>query len=127
GLAPILPVSVKAAGGGRYTLTVGGIAFGLEPGIAAVRVGDDTRQLATAPRVEKGRLLVPLQLVSEVIPDVVVNTSWDAERRHLVLFSMIEHGRGTQRASTERVRAPVPAPELDSRAPRSGDASVRQA
>jgi N-acetylmuramoyl-L-alanine amidase len=84
-------VTVKAEAGGRYTLVVSGVRFGLEVGSPIVRVGDKTRQLASSPVVQKGQLLVPLQLVSEVIPDVVVNTSWDAEHRHLVLFSMVEH------------------------------------
>ena len=47
-LSPILPVTVKAESGGRYTVVVSGVTFGLEVGSRVVRVRDQTRQLASA-------------------------------------------------------------------------------
>jgi N-acetylmuramoyl-L-alanine amidase len=85
-LAPMLPVEVHRAAGATYTLDVWGAHLQLEPGVAVVRVGNDVRPLAAAPRVKDGRLLVPLQLVSEVFPDVVPNTRWDGAQRQLVVF-----------------------------------------
>ena len=76
-----------ATAGSTYTLDVWGVRLQLEPGVSVVRVGNDVRPLATAPRVQDGHLLVPLQLVSEVFPDVVPNMRWDAETSQLVVFS----------------------------------------
>lgn len=99
-LAPMLPIEVHRAAGSTYTLDVWGIRFVLDPGVAVVRVGNDVRPLASAPRVENGHLLVPLQLVSEVFPDAVPNTRWDSETSQLVLF-------GTQSPSVVRTAANV--------------------
>jgi N-acetylmuramoyl-L-alanine amidase len=74
-----------------------------------VRAAGKSWRLASPPTVEKGHLLVPLQFVSEVIPDAVVNTSGDAERRHLVLFSMVGSSTASGRARTNTVQAPATA------------------
>src|SRR5262249_34282586 len=91
-----------------YTLVVGGTTFEVDPGIAVVRVNGQGRRLATAPTVDRGALLVPLQLVSEIIPSTVTNTSWDADRRQLVLFSMVEHASAGTRPVPTPARDPAP-------------------
>ena len=57
----------------------------LELGSPIVRVGSVVRQLVSAPIMQKGHLMVPLQLVSDVFPLVVPNTRWDADSAQLVL------------------------------------------
>lgn len=86
-LAPMLPIEVHRVAGSAYTLEVWGVSFQLDPGVAMVRIGGDARPLASAPRIQDGHLLVPLQLISEVFPDAVPNTRWDSEASQLVLFS----------------------------------------
>jgi N-acetylmuramoyl-L-alanine amidase len=85
-LGPMLPIEVHRAAGTSYTIDVWGVTLRLDPGSSVVRVGNDVRPLASAPRVQNGHLLVPLQLVSEVFPDVVPNTRWDSEAKQLVVF-----------------------------------------
>ena len=68
-LGEMLPIEVRRESASSYTLEVWGVRLRLEPGVAVVRVGDDVRPLASAPRVQNGHLLVPLQLISEVFPD----------------------------------------------------------
>lgn len=85
-LAPALPVSVSSDGLGHYRLVVAGIPMTLEAGLAAATVGGQVRQLAAAPVDRGGQLLVPLQLVSEILPAQTSNLRWDASTRRLVFL-----------------------------------------
>ena len=85
-LSPIVPVTVRRQSPVAYTLEIAGVRLELEPGLPSVRIGGDVRQLAAAPMVRGSRLLVPLQLVSEVLPDVAVNLRWDPRARALIVF-----------------------------------------
>jgi N-acetylmuramoyl-L-alanine amidase len=83
----MLPVDLRHTSGPSYTLEIWGTRMELEVGLAVVRVGDDVRQLVTPPVVRNGRLMVPLQLVSEVFPVIVPNTRWDPETLALMVFT----------------------------------------
>lgn len=100
-LSEMLPISVHHDSGSSYTVNVWGTRLRLESGVAIVRVGDEARPLAAAPTIMNGHLMVPLQLVSEVFPTVVVNTRWDAETGQLVLFAS---------GASDNTRAPAPPP-----------------
>ena len=84
-LAPALPVSVSSDGRGHYRLVVGGVAMALESGVATATVGGQVRQLAAAPVERNGQLLVPLQLVSDILPASSSSFRWDASTRRLVV------------------------------------------
>jgi N-acetylmuramoyl-L-alanine amidase len=86
-LAPLLRVDVHHDSSSWYSLEAWGARVQVQAGSRLVRVGSEVRQLTAAPIVSGGRLMVPLQLVSEVFPDFVPNTRWDAEARQLVVFS----------------------------------------
>jgi N-acetylmuramoyl-L-alanine amidase len=100
-LGPTLPIEIHRIAGTAYALDVWGVRLQLEPGVAMVRIGDDVRPLASAPRMQDGHLLVPLQLVSEVFPEVVPNTRWDSEAKQLVLFGTQTPG-GTRSLAAAR-------------------------
>jgi N-acetylmuramoyl-L-alanine amidase len=87
-LQPMVPVNVSHDSLAWYTVEVWGARMQVQAGVPSVRAGDDVYQLAAAPRLEKGRLVVPVQLVSDVFPDVVPNVRWDADARQLVVFSV---------------------------------------
>ncbi len=91
-LAPVVPASVHREPAGSYSVLVFGVAMRFEPGVAAVRVGSEVRQLASAPVVREGHLLVPMQFVAEVLPAIAPNLRWDAASRQLVAFSMPSAG-----------------------------------
>src|SRR5678815_3489279 len=74
-LRPLIAIDVKRESAFEYTLSVWNVRLGLEIGIPIVRVGGEARQLATAPILKDGHLLIPLQLLSDVFPDVVKTTS----------------------------------------------------
>jgi hypothetical protein len=86
-LAPILRVDVHHDSSSWYSLEAWGARVQVQVGSRLVRVGREVRQLAAAPVVSGGRLVVPLQVVSEVFPEFVPNTRWDAEARQLVVLS----------------------------------------
>ncbi len=87
-LQPMLPVHVSHDSLAWYTVEVWGARMQVQAGVPSVRAGDDVYQLAAAPRLENGRLVVPVQLVSDVFPDVVPNVRWDADGKELVVFSV---------------------------------------
>ena len=86
-LRPIVPLTVSHLTGNRWMLIVNGTAIQVEEGLHFAKVGEQTYQLATAPEVRKGALLVPLQLVAEIIPRIVTNLIWDPARFELRAFS----------------------------------------
>jgi N-acetylmuramoyl-L-alanine amidase len=88
-LRPVVPITVSHLTGDQWLLIIGGSAIEVEVGNKFARVGENAFQLATAPEVRKGALYVPLQLVVEIVPRLVGNLAWDAERFELRAFSSI--------------------------------------
>ncbi|MEO7082785.1 MAG: N-acetylmuramoyl-L-alanine amidase [Gemmatimonadaceae bacterium] len=86
-LAPMLQISVRHDSASSYTLEVLGVRIQVDVGAAVARIGADVRQLASAPTLVAGHLMVPLQLVSDVFPGVVPNARWDADAKQLVVFN----------------------------------------
>ena len=106
-LAPIVNVSVIRQAPGRFRLTVSTVSMVLETGSATVSIAGQVRQLATPPIEDRSRLLVPLQLVSEILPAFVANLRWDNSSRQLVVFSAvgsIARGAHGTRDSSKSVR-----------------------
>lgn len=88
-LAPILPVSVIAAAAGHYRVDIGSASIELEIGVPGATVGGQVRPLASAPRLRDRQLLIPLQLVSDVLPGVLPNLRWDPTARQLVVSNRV--------------------------------------
>ena len=86
-LAQTLPIEIRRGGGSSYTLEVWGTSLELEAGVPVVRVRNDAIRLVSAPQVSDGKLLIPLQLVSDVFPSTVPNVRWDADSAQLVVFA----------------------------------------
>ena len=117
----MLPVGVHHDSASAYTLDVWGVRLQVEVGLALVRLGDDVRQLATAPVLRNGHLFVPLQLISDVFPSTVPNTRWDAESGQLIVFTT-----ATSSGEVTSARSPEPRIEREAaRAPRVAAAPSR--
>jgi N-acetylmuramoyl-L-alanine amidase len=86
-LAPLVPVAVRHDSAAWYSIDVWGAHLELQAGTPFVRAGTDVRQLASSSIVAGGRLLVPLQMVSDVFPEFVPNTRWDSDAGELIVFS----------------------------------------
>ncbi|HXT15439.1 MAG TPA: N-acetylmuramoyl-L-alanine amidase [Gemmatimonadaceae bacterium] len=98
-LDQMIPIKVQRDSGNWYTVEAWGARFQLETGSTVIHANDAVRQLATAPIMRNGDLLVPLQLVSDVFPTVLPNNRWDADSAQLILMSMAD--RPVIRASSE--------------------------
>ena len=110
-IRPIVPITVSHLMNARWMLIVKGTAIEVEAGSRFARVGSEHYQLAAAPVVRKGALLVPLQLVVEIVPRIVNNLVWDSERFELRAFSAVtkyadrDERRSTVTASKSVVQA----------------------
>ena len=103
-LAPALPVGVSSDGRGHFRVTVAGVTMALESGVPTATVGGQVRQLAAAPIERDGQLLVPLQLVSEVLPAASANFRWDAAGRRLLVVGASSAVRSDSAAAPRRAR-----------------------
>lgn len=108
-LGSVMPIDVRRGRGSVYTIEVWGAQLELEVGVPVVRVGDESIQLVAPPKVEQGKLLVPLQLVSDVFPYAVPNTRWDADSAHLVLFSGLPRSATPARQASNTTSRTTPA------------------
>jgi N-acetylmuramoyl-L-alanine amidase len=104
-LDQMLPIDVTRDSLGAYTVSVWGTKLELQAGVAIVRVNGESRRLATAPVVTGGKLMVPLQLISDVFPAVVPNTRWDADSGQLVLFTSAAAPGATTRVARRATKA----------------------
>ncbi|MGH9886995.1 MAG: N-acetylmuramoyl-L-alanine amidase family protein, partial [bacterium] len=116
-LGQMLPIDVRRSGASQYSLDVWGARLELEVGVPVVRVRGESIQLVAAPKVQNGKLMIPLQLVSEVFPGAVPNTRWDADSAQLILFTSIA---GAAPPGGNRQASPDPPPRA-----RSSETSTR--
>ena len=116
-LRPIVPITVSHLTEHRWMLIVNGTAIEVEEGIRFAKVGEQTYQLTVAPKVRKGALYVPLQLVVEIVPRVANNLVWDAERFELRAFSAVGKFAAREAASTARPPARRSGPAASERTP----------
>ena len=83
-LAPALPVTVRPDGPGRFVVSVFDIALILADQVPYARAGTSVIPLGGAPIIDRGALLVPLQLVAEILPRLApTRLSFDAVRSEL--------------------------------------------
>lgn len=86
-LAPLIPLEVRHDSASWYSIDAWGAHLDVQAGSPVIRAGGELRRLASVPVVSGGRLLVPIQLVSDVFPEFVPNTRWDSDASELVVFS----------------------------------------
>jgi len=85
--APTIPVTIRATPEGRYAVTVPGVEIEFTSQVPFARVGNAVIPLAAAPFVSEGRLYVPLQVVSELLPMLVPSRlRYNPVRGELVLL-----------------------------------------
>ena len=83
-LAPALPVTVRPDGPGRFIVSVFDVALVLADQVPYARAGTSVIPLGGAPLMDRGALLVPLQLVAEVLPRLApTRLSFDPTRSEL--------------------------------------------
>jgi N-acetylmuramoyl-L-alanine amidase len=79
-LGPALAATIRQLPNGHFVLTLGDAEIDIAERVPFARVGADVYPLAVAPAVVDGRLFVPMQLLSDVLPRVVKGITYDAAR-----------------------------------------------
>jgi N-acetylmuramoyl-L-alanine amidase len=72
-LAPLVPLDITALGNGRFAVKVAGVDMELRDQLPFARVSGQVVPLAAAPFVVDGHLLVPYQIVAELLPRVATD------------------------------------------------------
>jgi N-acetylmuramoyl-L-alanine amidase len=102
-LAPALPVTVRAEGPGRFVVSVFDVTLTLADQVPYARAGALVLPLGGAPLMDRGGLLVPLQLVAEVLPRLVpTRLSYDPARGELRVSGSAAAATTPARARTKR-------------------------
>jgi len=86
-LTVALGATMRTSGDGRHVLTVAGAGIELLEDAPFVRVAADLFPIAIAPRLVAGRLLVPLQIVSDIVPRVATGLLYDPRVPELRAFT----------------------------------------
>ena len=101
----------------RFRLVAGGAEINLSLGVAAATTRGRTEQLAAAPALFEGKLLVPLSLMTDLLPRVASGFVWDAALGELRRDAVV---------AAEKAPVVTPRPPPASRQPRA-EPQVRRA
>jgi N-acetylmuramoyl-L-alanine amidase len=82
-LGPALAATVRQLPNGHYVIAFGTTEIDVAESVPFARVGSDVFPLATAPSIQAQRLVVPIQLLSDVLPRVVKGITYDSLRDEL--------------------------------------------
>lgn len=82
-LGPALGASTRSLPNGHYLITVGGTELDVAVQVPFVRAGDAVFPLVSAPSIVDGRLVVPLQILSEILPRLSRAFAYDTVRDEL--------------------------------------------
>ena len=113
---------VRGLGEGRWVLAIGGAELALTDGIPFARLANEVLPLAAAPAAAGDTLVVPLQLVNDIVPRVASGIIFDVARGELRTFTALARRPETPESSPSR--APRSARRPDPAAPR--DAARRR-
>jgi N-acetylmuramoyl-L-alanine amidase len=72
-LAPLVPLNITALGNGRFAVKVAGVDMELRDQLPYARVSGQIVPLAAAPFVVDGHLLVPFEIVAELLPRIATD------------------------------------------------------
>ena len=106
-LARALGGTLRSLPTGWTRLAIGTLELEITPGVAFARVGDEIVPLAAAPSLSAGRLLIPAQVATELIPQRVAALRWEAAQRVLVSADAPPPARPAARTAAARARSPV--------------------
>src|SRR4051812_46208034 len=67
-LAPVVPISVRRLANGHFSVSISGVELDVADQVPFTRVGNSVIPLASAPFVSGGRLLMPFQVVADLLP-----------------------------------------------------------
>jgi N-acetylmuramoyl-L-alanine amidase len=122
---------VRALGEGRWLLAIGGAELTLTDGVPFVRLANEALPLAAAPVIANDSLVVPLQLVNEIVPRVASGIIFDLARNELRTFTALARRPGAADASPSRTprstrRADAPTADTKPATPSASRAAAKR-
>src|SRR6185437_8582282 len=73
---PLIGGSVTQSALGRWTVKAPGVSFTLVDGVPFATTGDGPIPLAAAPILRDGKLLLPLQILADLVPRIGNRVVW---------------------------------------------------
>jgi N-acetylmuramoyl-L-alanine amidase len=108
---PLLGGAARNAGGGRWSISVGGTSIDVADGVPFATNNGATFPLATPPVVLDGALLLPLDLLTSLAPRLGENLIWDAGHRELRVFrDVVRRTAASTPTGPRAVSSSAPAP-----------------
>jgi N-acetylmuramoyl-L-alanine amidase len=111
---PLIGGSVSSTKPGRWQVEAPGVSFTLVDGVPFATTKDGPIPLAAAPILRNGALLLPLQILADIVPRIGNRIVWDADSRELRAFRNVAQNvsaPAVQRAAAPaRASAPVSVP-----------------
>jgi len=104
---PLIGGSVSASTTGRWKIDAPGVSFTLVDGVPFATTKDGPIPLAAAPILRNGALLLPLQVLADIVPRIGNRVVWDAESRELRAFRNLAKNAN---ASSTPARSSAPSP-----------------
>ncbi len=107
-LGPALGATVRTAPNGHYVIAVAGVELDVAESVPFVRAGKAVFPLVSAPALVGGRLIVPLQLLSDILPRVSAAFAYDTAREELrVVDTAVVHVAARDTLHTRATPPPV--------------------
>jgi N-acetylmuramoyl-L-alanine amidase len=106
---PLIGGSVTTLAPGRWSIDAPGVSFTLVDGVPFANGKDGLIPLAAAPILRNGVLLMPLQILADLVPRIGNRIVWDARNRELRAFrNLAKSVSPAAPARTGEVRSPRP-------------------
>ena len=111
---PLIGGSVTLGAPGRWTVKAPGVSFTLVDGVPFATTDDGPIPLAAAPILRDGALLLPLQVLADLVPRIGNRIVWDPVARELRAFRNLAKAEAAPPASpavraVRSVRSSAPA------------------
>lgn len=112
---PLIGGTVSATSNGRWKVEAPGVSFTLVDGVPFATMQDGPIPLAAAPILRNGALLLPLQILSDIVPRIGNRVLWDASTRELRVFRNLAKGPSVappppEQRAVKTVATPIAAP-----------------
>jgi N-acetylmuramoyl-L-alanine amidase len=114
---PLIGGSVSSTQPGRWKIDAPGVSFTLVDGVPFATTKDGPVPLAAAPILRNGMLLLPLQILADIVPRIGNRIVWDADARELRAFRNVAKNSSAAAPSRASDVRPVSAPPAAAPAP----------
>ncbi len=113
---PLIGGKVSSSKPGRWTVEAPGVSFTLVDGVPFATTSAGLIPLAAAPILRNGALLLPLQILADIVPRIGNRVMWDAGTHELRAFRNVAKSASTATTVMAAETRPVNAPPASAHA-----------